>query len=735
MEFEVLHVKNVDGYWLIYANGLGIFMDVNLPKPQNSITFSLKPLINIGLSRNYIITLHDSLIGVYDSQDSSCVQEILLDHGNTGKFLVIGRKRIFYIVTHFSDKKECYQIYELKEMAFEKQIYKLLNELKIEDAQNILNTNVISTIEDKPKVIEKFYLDCAWSCFKKADFKKAYKYAKLTNFNPFEFIFLYKNLLDVKIPGNESVIEAQYNSGTLETVEKIAGTNQDLYDNAFVLMAQLLEEKRNILMNNFDITKDQIKKINFMSSDLSLVNFSRLEFSIGDTFKLINNNLIKIYVKKNEITKRIWEIINSDIFICDYEDIENFLFKENSDTSKITLAYLYEKRNKFEEALRIWQDYGNKSDSKIPYSKEACERTQIILKTTKDKKLFHEYIQWILIKYEKSAFNLFLKTDIVQIEYFYSTIIGIVEKNHPSLNLKEKFLEFYIDSGANVERYHTILVEYYIDKLFKYKKADTPYDLNCNTGTIKIYYDKLEKIIKSSEFYNKMHILEKIKESWLFEIEIYLYQKTSMHLQALVKLVSIGIDQNEFEKVHNYCLEMKTEKPDLFADLFKILTDNYKTYSNALRNAKNETEKKAFEDYSIIYKKEILKILKKFGNDSSLDPFIVLNELPEDWFINDPSLFDYLTKLIKDYTHSSNKFKVARGLCDMALLYKEKDLLEAKDKSITIGSDSTVCELCKKRIGSTIFCVYPNMKIYHQRCAQNPSYCPVTRTDFSKKQF
>ena len=115
---------------------------------------------------------------------------------------------------------------------------------------------------------------------------------------------------------------------------------------------------------------------------------------------------------------------------------------------------------------------------------------------------------------------------------------------------------------------------------------------------------------------------------------------------------------------------MKGEKSDLFADLFKILADNYKKYNTAFKNSKNDIEKKTFEDFSNIYQKEILNILKKYGDNSSLDPFIVLNELPSDWNINDQSLYEYLTKLIKDYTHSSNKYKVARNLCDMALLYK-----------------------------------------------------------------
>ena len=41
----------------------------------------------------------------------------------------------------------------------------------------------------------------------------------------------------------------------------------------------------------------------------------------------------------------------------------------------------------------------------------------------------------------------------------------------------------------------------------------------------------------------------------------------------------------------------------------------------------------------------------------------------------------------------------------------------------------------QKKNGSTIFVVYPNMKVYHSKCAPNPNIDPVTGVDFSKKNM
>lgn len=732
----VTNSKNVNGSWLIYVNPLGIFIEQNnTPKQQNVIAFSTKQLVNIGIYKNYVISLHENVIGVFDANDSSQIQEIQLEHGSVGKFLTVGPKKVFYVISNsFSDKKEVnysYQVYELKELAFEKQIFKLLNDNKIEEALNILNNNISSSSDEKTKKIEQFFIDCSWACLKKCDFEKAYHYAKLTNFNPFEFIYLFKNILSLKI------LHEDLKKINFPTIESITQSKDEYISDALNMLILLLQDKRNLILSTYDIPKDFFKKTYYIGSENSLINLfnkdNKNDFTLNAVFETINTVLVKLYVKKKENVKKIFEIVDYEFFQCDWDDLENFLYMEKTDESKIAMAYLYEKRNRYEQALKIWQDYGNVEANPV-LCREAQERTKIILKKSQDKKLFHDYIQWILVKNCTNAFELFLYTEIVPVEYFFSTIIGTVEKNFPNINLKEKFLEFYIANNCVNERYHTILAEIYIERLFKMRKNDSSFESSLVEGNLKTYLEKFDKLLKTSTFYNKTHILEKIKDSWLIDQEIFLYSKLNLHNEAISKLVLMGVSNNDFEKVEKYCTEMLSEKSDLFAELFKILSENYQNNINGVKTAKNEKDKKMFESSSQIFQKEMLTILKKYGDANTLDPFIVLNQLPIEWTLSDQSLYEYLTKIMKNYTHMSNKYKIAKNLSEMAVLYKEKELIESKNKSLTIGNE-TQCELCKKKIGNTIFCVYPNMKIYHNKCAPNPNVCPVTRTDFTKKQL
>ena len=130
----------------------------------------------------------------------------------------------------------------------------------------------------------------------------------------------------------------------------------------------------------------------------------------------------------------------------------------------------------------------------------------------------------------------------------------------------------------------------------------------------------------------------------------------------------------------------------------------------------------------------MLNLLEKYGDITQLDPIYTLENLPPNINACDGILHEYINKVIKEYTSLNNKYTLTKSLSDMALIYKEKEVLDAKEKYVSIESD-TICELCKKKIGNTIFYVYPNMMIFHSKCAQNISICPTTGVDFNKKKM
>ena len=131
----------------------------------------------------------------------------------------------------------------------------------------------------------------------------------------------------------------------------------------------------------------------------------------------------------------------------------------------------------------------------------------------------------------------------------------------------------------------------------------------------------------------------------------------------------------------------------------------------------------------------MIKILKENGSIDKIDPIFALDYANDHWNICESNeFFNYLMKVVKDFTVEGNKYKVTKNLSEIGLVYKEKEAYEFKKKYVTIDSDKA-CDLCKKKIGSTIFVVYPNLRVYHSKCAQNTNIDPMTGVDFSKKKY
>ena len=131
----------------------------------------------------------------------------------------------------------------------------------------------------------------------------------------------------------------------------------------------------------------------------------------------------------------------------------------------------------------------------------------------------------------------------------------------------------------------------------------------------------------------------------------------------------------------------------------------------------------------------MLRILKKFGTIKNIDPLFALNFANDHWNICESNeFFSYLMNIVREYTVEGNKYKIGKNLSEMGLVYKEKEAYEFKKKYVTIDSEKT-CDFCKKKIGNTIFVVYPNLRVYHSKCAVNLSIDPMTGVDFSKKKY
>ena len=556
---------------------------------------------------------------------------------------------------------------------------------------------------------------------------------------------------------------------------------------AFKFLINVLKLKRDYILEKIvkpeKSAEIETKKIKFDSSKRGKIclSDSKIETSIRDVFYIINTTLIKSMIKIKAEPKEIEAVLdNETIDISKFEDFEKDEFfkdekNKNLDETKFTLSYITEKKgNNYEMPLAQWEAFG-KSNNKS-YSEIGKDRTKKIFYKFREKneerdereRLFRKHIKWLLEKYQNEAFEVVIKTELVSYKIFLDDIIPDFIKSRTDGNtedLKEKFLEYCNENQKN-ESIQTQLLELYADKMFKL--ADVESKEVKIEGEIKKYYDLFMNIIESDDsVYNKKKILQHIDKSWLFEAKIFLYSQLNEHDKALQELFNQAKITGKYDEIEKFCQKNVTNHHEIFQDFYKLLSKEVyesqekidKHYeviaekkaklqndsSNMLVTERTELDKeikkleddiKDYEKWKEPFEKEMLHLLETHGKIDEIDPIKALELANEHWNVCDKNneFFNYLMNVVKEFTVSGNKFKITKSLSEIGLVYKEQEAYDYKKKNVTIDSDK-LCDLCKKKIGSTIFVIYPNMKVYHSKCAPNPNIDPMTGVDFSKIKY
>ena len=738
--------------------------------------------------KNHLFALYNKKIGIFKggTQQYDPVETISLEENEIGRFMVASNFKL--IVLTESNKK--FHFIDFQERPFTEQIKILIDLKEFDKALEKLIDNMEQDDPQRKEKVEKIFLDCAWACLEgdKKDYEKSIKYLSLTNFNPFEFIYMFCDSLNVNIIHDDKKKDIMDRRKENQFFGLSAGEEEQ--KKAFEYLIKILKLKRDYILDKYikgdksdKSAEMETKEIGFMSSERSKINLSdsNKKTTIREIFYAINSTLIKSMIKLKADPKEIElvldnETINNSKF-DDFEKEQFFLDEKNKnlDETKFTLSYISEKKgNNYQMALEQWELFGRSKNTK--YSLIGKDRTKKIFykfKETKNtereekERLFRKHIQWLLEKYQNEAFEVVIKTELVSNKIFLEDIIpefNTSKKEGKAEDLKEKFLE-YCNENQRTENYQTQLLQLYADKLFKLAGKENPPEKI--EGEIKRYYDSFMKIIQSNDsVYNKKSILEYIDKTWLKEPRIYLYSQLKEHDRALKELFK-GTDLKQaFKEIEDYCQKNISSDHEIFQNFYKLLSevvkkcqDDIDKYVEKIQEIKTKLDKndpklleeekkdlekqiklweeqiKKNEDSKAPYEQEMLNILKNHGKIEEMSPIKALENANDHWNVCESNeFFNYLMDVVKEYTVSSNKYKITKNLSEIGLLYKEKESYDYKKKYVTIDSDKA-CDLCKKKIGSTLFVVYPNLKVYHSKCAPNANIDPMTGVDFSKKKY
>ena len=759
---DVTNIEIIQTFWFVIDQaGCGMFFELDgQPATKAMIIFNPDdPLIDLGVFNDlYIVALNRKSINIFDINDGQMVQDLNIDTNSNQefikKFLSRGNNRIFVVSTTKKDEKEknfTYNVWEIREITFETQIKVSLKSNQIEKAFNLLNSKLEYNMQ-KFDFLESFYCDCAWnSLYKrtKEGYEEAENYFSLCNFNPFELIYHFITLLKIRpihtgyydINKMPAVVNCQINSkdGNLDDITKTA--LQMLINTLQVKKVYLL--RKNGLLNT-EILKGKVRIIpfesarnnilSFESSQNCIINLKDVEpkvLTFFETIKIIDEALLKAMVLLNYNISSIKKIIEEDK--CKI-DCEIFLLQLKTFKSNMALVCLYKKNKKFADALKILEQYINNNDTTNENEKkEATKLLKSILigfgKINDYIKPYEEGLKLLIKINYMDAFEVLLENELIPIDEFLEKLLPDEQDNiNKRLFLLKMLCEDEKYAAYSNEKYQTLYLNLLIDELFKkLKKDEIP--KNKESENFPNEYKDLLELCKKYQNYKQTQLLEKVKNTWMYDVEILLLSqllKNDEVIKKLIELVKTG--HKQFEDIREFCKNNYCNDSDIFKKYFKNLREKY--------------DDKAYEEMKPNFKKEMLKVIDLFISGELLDaevsknknklellnilnPKEILTLLPKDWKLNESldgkdsnkTIFNLMHFYLKEYSIINNNYKRLENLAKMDLTYKQKKLYDLRDKHILLDSNSC-CYLCGKKItNNTQFLVYPNGHIYHSKCS------------------
>ena len=763
-DLPVENLAYVNKSWIILQVGCGLYFDLEgQAMTKNTLVFNTDAngpsIVDIEILNDFhIIALSEKNIMIFENNEGQLMQTLNIDDSPEfiKKYLCLGKNKVFALTCNKKDEKAkdfIYNLWEVREFTFEKQIKMELKLKELEKAFNILN-NKLEYNEEKFKFLESFYCDCAWICVNRKNeegYKKAITYFGLCNFNPFELIYYFIKLLKIKPihEGYEDENKLPSEANNCQIISKDITLNQETKAALQMLIKALQTKKKYFLKNNqvVNVVKEKGKKksfqtiknniLTFESSQNCLINLQDVQptdIKLFETINIINEALVNSMVLLGYEISNIEEIIEDDIHSQSYS--EEFLKSINSFTSSMALACIYKKNKKYSEAINLLEPFiedGEKNEKNM----EAVNLLKKILvefgTNNEYVNLFEKGIKILLKNNCNVAFDVILYNELIGIDEVLEKILTESEDINER-NKREMFLKMICnDKNYSDGKYQLFYIDLLIKKLFaQVKNKELPKSKEEEKQFPK-EYEELKEIIKKYDKFDVVPLLNLVKNTWMYDIEIYLLSESKKNDEAikiLINLVKSGI--KDFEDIREFCKKNYSKDIEIFKKYFQNLREQYDNKDN--------------KDIKSMFKREMLKIIDLFisgellnpeeaKNKNKLELINILNPkeiislIPSDWKLNEPldetqkdkenckTIFNLMHFYLKEYSILTNNYKRLENLAKMDLTYKQKQLFELRDKHVALDVNSC-CYLCgKKIVNNTQLLIYPNGHIYHAKCS------------------
>ncbi|KAI9289950.1 vacuolar sorting protein 39 domain 2-domain-containing protein [Umbelopsis sp. AD052] len=285
-----------------------------------------------------------------------------------------------------------------------------------------------------------------------------------------------------------------------------------------------------------------------------------------------------------------------------------------------------------------------------------------------------KYSAWVFEKDPEQGMRIFIDDMVEDNIYPRDKVLDHLEKI--SSDLAIEYLEYIIhELGDTTPEFHNKLILAYLQKLKAMPRNTTVF-------------------MTTSTTYKAEKILSRLPYDDLYEEKAILLSRIGQHDQALNIYV---YKLKNYRMAEDYCSKIYYEDPEqghrMFLALLRVYLQPSSGGSPLIEPA--------------------LELLARHGSQINVSE--VLSTLPSDTHLK--GLYPFFEKSIRESNRAHYENMIVKNLLKAEQLQVQEKMTFYRSRSIRISEDR-MCPQCNKRIGNSVFAVFPNGAVVHYFCKE-----------------
>eukprot|EP00029_Vermamoeba_vermiformis_P006348 TRINITY_DN2461_c0_g1_i1.p1 TRINITY_DN2461_c0_g1~~TRINITY_DN2461_c0_g1_i1.p1 ORF type:complete len:890 (+),score=177.72 TRINITY_DN2461_c0_g1_i1:46-2715(+) len=594
------------------------------------------------------------------------------------------------------------QVWRLQPLSLNQQVDELLRDKEYEEALILAENLEPQDLDNKEEKLKQIRVLYAYHQFHLGQYSRAMEYFYSENVDPLAVIGLYPTMLPAEL-------RARYTYPI--DIPELAGAG---LEKALSELITYLGQKRVKSEPDYGPQK---------------------EWSVTtDAPTIIDTALLKAYVKttKGKLAQSLLRLPNH----CHLKECERVLLASQKFAD---LILLYKSKKMHRDALELLQKVANWENNELSGTRPTINYLKELGKSNLD--LVLEFSIWVLKADPIEALEIFTADHKPEETLPPERVVMHLKSVCPEQIIP--FLEYVIEEldSDNID-FHNELVTQYFERVIALKKSmkeklKEKVTAGLEPPPLGPARTKLLDFLEDSNYYSAAQMLSKYFSQFtseeLYDERAICFSKLKQHEMALREYV---YNLRDFSGAERYCDKHYNPDKEESKDVYLALLRTYlKPEAAETQNPGSfGSQKPALDSTNISALHEAaFELLNK--HYQHIDTPKALDLLPEDTPMS--QLYPFFENVLRQVHQKRRDNLVVHNISKAETVKVKRELIKLQSRVIRINDD-TICPICDKRIGETVFASYPNGTIIHYMCYTknaDKNVDPVTGQRFDTKEY